>query len=113
MIMDSPCALRGAPVVIKCQYDYPFPNIVTSVTWWKYDPREGRWIPLDELAAPPDYIYVGNHRGDCSLRINRIRHEDSGHYRFSFVTTLNRWKSKRFAYVTVKGDTITLTHAVR
>lgn len=110
VIMESPCALRGTSVVIKCQYDYPFPNIVTSVTWSKYDWGMKSWISLDRLSAPPDYLYVGNYRGDCSLRINRIRHDDSGYYSFSFVTTLNRWRSKQFAHVSVKGDKMTLTH---
>lgn len=108
--MESSCALLGTSVVIRCQYDYPFPNIVTSVAWSKYDLGKRSWIPLESLAAPPNYLYVGNRRGDCSLRINRIRHVDSGYYRFSFVTTLDRWKSSQFAHVTVKGDKITLTH---
>lgn len=108
--MDSPCAVRGTSVVIKCQYDYPFPNLVTSVTWSKYDLGERQWISLDRLAAPPDHSYVGNYRGDCSLKINQIQHDDSGYYRFSFVTTLNRWRSKSFAYVSVKGNKITQTY---
>lgn len=108
VIMESPCALQGTSVVIKCQYDYPFPHIVTSVTWSKYDMGKRSWISLESLEAPPDYLYVGNRRSDCSLRINRIRHDDGGYYRFSFVTTLDRWRSKQWVYVSVKGNKATL-----
>lgn len=108
--LENVCGVRGTSVVIKCQYDYPFPHFVTSVTWSKYDPEKRSLIPLKSLAAPPDYQYVGNYRGDCSLKINRIRQDDSGNYLFSFVTSLDSWKSKKFALVTVKGDKITHIH---
>lgn len=95
--------------MIQCQYDYPVAHFVTSVAWSKYDQGSRSWISLGSLAAPPDSEYVGNFRGDCSLRINRIQPIDSGYYSFRFVTTWNSWMSKTWSHVSVKG----LTSAVQ
>lgn len=102
-----PCSLQGSSVVIECQYDYPRAlNRVTSVTWSKYHRGVGRWISLKNLLAPPDSDYVGNFDRNCSLRLNRLRLADTGHYRFSFETKLDRWTSKDWVYVSVKGAKI-------
>uniref|UniRef100_A0A3Q3KGE9 B-cell receptor CD22-like n=1 Tax=Mastacembelus armatus TaxID=205130 RepID=A0A3Q3KGE9_9TELE len=57
---------------------------------------------LINLPSPPDHKYVGNYRGDCSLEIRNVQHTDEGGYFFSFVTTLSRWRSKTYSYLTVK-----------
>ncbi|XP_026149340.1 B-cell receptor CD22-like isoform X3 [Mastacembelus armatus] len=100
----SHCALKGESVLIKCEYDYPYGHIVTSVSWSKAKLVSGHWrlFSLSSLPSPPDHKYVGNYRGDCSLEIRNVQHTDEGGYFFSFVTTLSRWRSKTYSYLTVK-----------
>uniref|UniRef100_A0A3Q3BG57 B-cell receptor CD22-like n=1 Tax=Kryptolebias marmoratus TaxID=37003 RepID=A0A3Q3BG57_KRYMA len=123
--LENQCALKGSSVVVKCEYDYPFGNFVTSVKWSKAQFVSGKWslISVSKLSSTPDHFnYIGNHRGDCKLKVNNVQSVDEGAYFFSFVTTLNKWRSKRYAYLTVKeltavvqpsnvteGDTVRLT----
>lgn len=93
------CALRGASVVIDCQYDYPFAHIVTWVGWWKQDPSATYWW----LVQNPRYRYVGNYKGDCRLQINDVQPTDEGTYHFSFRTTLGSFSSET-AQLSVKGN---------
>nr|XP_020452900.1 B-cell receptor CD22-like [Monopterus albus] len=94
------CALKGTSIVIKCEYDYPFAHIVTSTTWLKARLVSSNW---ELFPLPTDrFTYVGNSRGDCSLKISDVQHTDKGAYFFSFVTTLNRWRSRTFAQLSVK-----------
>uniref|UniRef100_A0A3Q3IZ98 Ig-like domain-containing protein n=1 Tax=Monopterus albus TaxID=43700 RepID=A0A3Q3IZ98_MONAL len=96
------CALKGTSIVIKCEYDYPFAHIVTSTTWLKARLVSSNW---ELFPLPTDrFTYVGNSRGDCSLKISDVQHTDKGAYFFSFVTTLNRWRSRTFAQLSVKGN---------
>lgn len=109
MTLSSQCALKGTSVVMTCSYDYPFPHNVTSVHWFKWKRVSGNWrrIPLDENSPYPDHFqYLGNYRGDCTLRINTVQHADEGAYSFGFVTTLNKWMSNTYAYLTIKGNDI-------
>ncbi|KAM6936377.1 B-cell receptor CD22-like [Lycodopsis pacificus] len=106
------CALKGASVVIKCEYDYPWGHIVTAVSWSKaqYVAGELKKVLLSQLASPPNHLrYVGNYRGDCSLTADDVQHTDEGEYFFSFVTTFNRWKSLTPAHLSVRE----LTSAVQ
>ncbi|XP_038567941.1 B-cell receptor CD22-like isoform X2 [Micropterus salmoides] len=102
---NDQCALKGTSIVIKCKYDYPFGHFVTSVTWskaWLVSGRH-RLFPVSNLQSSPDhFVYAGNKRGDCSLKINDVHDDDSGAYYFSFVTTLNRWRSQTFLQLSVK-----------
>ncbi|XP_061573897.1 B-cell receptor CD22-like [Cololabis saira] len=101
---ESQCALRGTSVILKCQYDYPYFQWVTSVSWSKGVYTSGSWrrISLNELPSPPHYKYIGNKWHDCSLQVNNVQSADEGRYYFSFVTSLNRWKSKGYAHLSVK-----------
>uniref|UniRef100_A0A3Q2YYS8 B-cell receptor CD22 n=1 Tax=Hippocampus comes TaxID=109280 RepID=A0A3Q2YYS8_HIPCM len=99
------CALEGTTVVVSCQYDYPFPHFVTSVRWVPGQWQFGRWVWDISTSVPPHFEYVGNYRGDCSLKINNIKHTDEGHYLFRFVTSLSRWMSKNALHLSVKDLT--------
>ncbi|KAF7656986.1 hypothetical protein LDENG_00033300 [Lucifuga dentata] len=101
----SQCALRGTSVDIACSYDYPFGHLVRSVQWSKREFVSGKWrlTPLTEISPYPDHFkYLGNYRSDCTLRINAVQHADQGAYVFSFVTTFERWRSKEYAYLSIK-----------
>ncbi|KAI4811313.1 hypothetical protein KUCAC02_014225 [Chaenocephalus aceratus] len=86
-----------------------FPGVrgrwVTSVGWSKLLPalgRPGHFI-LSQLPLNSAYFnYVGNYWRDCRLRINNVQHDDEGAYLFNFVTTINRWTSKRAARLSVR-----------
>uniref|UniRef100_A0A1A8BQ16 Ig-like domain-containing protein n=3 Tax=Nothobranchius TaxID=28779 RepID=A0A1A8BQ16_NOTKA len=103
--LTNQCALKGTSVVLECEYDYPIGNIVMSVRWSKAQLISGRWdlIPISELPSGPDHFkYMGNYRGDCNLKVDRVQPTDEGAYFFSFVTTLNRWRSQTYAYLYVR-----------
>ncbi len=106
VIFKNQCALKGASVVIKCQYDYPAGHIVTSVQWSKalYERDRRGLFPLSELSSARDHFtYVGNYWSDCGLKISNVQHTDEGQYFFSFWTTFSRWTSSTHAYLSVKG----------
>ncbi|CAN9514068.1 unnamed protein product [Ophioblennius macclurei] len=99
------CVLKGASVVMKCEYDYPFGHIVTSGSWSKRLKKSGRWtlLPLSSLYSISDrYKYVGNRRGNCDLQISDVQLTDEGSYFFSFVTTFSAWTSQTSAFLSVK-----------
>ncbi|XP_008285116.1 B-cell receptor CD22-like isoform X1 [Stegastes partitus] len=103
--LESQCALKGTSVVIQCSYDYPFGHIVTSTSWSKVKLHLGspRLFALSQFSAPSGHFkYLGNKRGDCDLKINDVQIADTGSYYFSFVTTLNRWRSQTHSYLSVK-----------
>lgn len=105
--LESQCAVRGTSVVIKCKYDYPFPHIVNSVSWYKAQPESGKWrlfIVSNQPSSPGHFTYAGNYRGDCTLQINNVQDADDGYYFFRFVTTLSSWTSKQPARLSVTGD---------
>ncbi|XP_051813039.1 B-cell receptor CD22-like isoform X2 [Acanthochromis polyacanthus] len=105
--LENQCALRGTSVVLKCDYDYPSGHTVTSVSWSKaqYVSNSWRLVALSQLFSPLKFNYVGNKQGDCDLRINNVRFTDEGHYHFSFETRRDRWSSKTFSYLFVRGLT--------
>lgn len=104
---DNQCALKGSSIILKCSYEYPFGHYVTSVSWSKALKESVKWElhPLETLPSPRDHFkYIGNKWGDCSLQVNRVQSTDEGAYFFSFETTFNRWRSKRYAYLYVRGN---------
>ncbi|XP_054648345.1 B-cell receptor CD22-like isoform X2 [Dunckerocampus dactyliophorus] len=108
------CALEGTSLHIGCEYDYPFGHIVTSAAWFKAQRRSGQWVLYSLPSLPTSastqvhFEYVGNYRGDCSLKINNLKHADEGFYFFRFVTTFNSWTSKSPLYLSVKELTAVL-----
>uniref|UniRef100_A0A3P9BG63 Ig-like domain-containing protein n=1 Tax=Maylandia zebra TaxID=106582 RepID=A0A3P9BG63_9CICH len=110
---ENQCALKGTSVLINCKYDYPVGHFVTSVSWFKNLYASGRWglFPLDKLTSSLDHFkYLGNFRGDCSLKVNDVQHTDEGAYYFRFTTTFNRWMSIKPMYFTVtEGGHVALT----
>lgn len=106
MTFKDQCALEGTTVVVSCQYDYPFPHFVRSVHWFLARRQLGRWVI--STSVPLHFEYVGNYRGDCSLKINNVKRTDEGYYLFRFVTSLSQWTSKNALHVSVKG-----IHALR
>ncbi|XP_034031206.1 B-cell receptor CD22-like [Thalassophryne amazonica] len=108
---NNPCAVKGSTTIITCSYDYPIINFVTSVAWYKAVSASGKWtlVSVYDLTSDPNHFeYVGNFRHDCSLKINNAQSRDSGLYTFSFTTTLNRWRSKTYAYLNIKEMTATV-----
>ncbi|XP_040899818.1 B-cell receptor CD22-like isoform X2 [Toxotes jaculatrix] len=102
---ENQCALKGASVVIKCSYSYPFAHIVTSVSWGRilYVSGQRKLFLLSSLSSPQNhYKYVGNYYGNCDLQINNVQNNDEGEYYFRFVTTFNKWTSKTFVHLSVK-----------
>ncbi|XP_061899741.1 B-cell receptor CD22-like isoform X3 [Entelurus aequoreus] len=104
------CALEGASVLIGCEYDYPLGHLVTSVAWYRGQQMSDRWIlySLPTSSTQVHFQYVGNSRGNCSLRINNLKRADEGHYFFSFKTLLNSWTSRRPLHLSVKELTAVL-----
>ncbi|KAM4581314.1 B-cell receptor CD22-like isoform 2-T3 [Odontesthes bonariensis] len=102
--LENQCALRGTSVVLKCEYDYPFGNIVTVVRWFKVQQVSGnrKLLPLSDLPSPPDFTYIGNYRGDCKLNVNNVQPADEGEYAFGFTATFGGFISQRYAYLSVK-----------
>lgn len=103
---ENQCAVKGASVVLKCSYDYPYDHTVTSVNWYKGQFALGQYkvVHLSRLSSPPEFKYVGNEHGDCSLKLYNVRHSDEGSYYFRFATTTDHWISKKPARLSVKGN---------
>lgn len=104
---ENQCALKGTSVLINCKYDYPLGHFITSVSWFKKLYASGKWrlFPLDKLPLSPDHFkYLGNYRGDCSLKVNDVQYADEGAYYFRFTTKLNRWMSIKPTYLSVGGN---------
>uniref|UniRef100_A0A665TN92 Ig-like domain-containing protein n=1 Tax=Echeneis naucrates TaxID=173247 RepID=A0A665TN92_ECHNA len=112
---QNQCALRGASILLECSYDYPSLQFVTSVKWSKVQHiSNSLWlVSLDSLSSPPQFKYVGNFYDNCALEIYNLRPIDEGTYYFSFVTSLNRWRSKTPLYlqpsIVTEGEMVTLT----
>lgn len=106
MTLKSQCALKGASVVLKCEYDYPGDSVVTSVGWYKvrYVSGTGRLYPVTNPPSSPNHFrYAGNRWSDCSLEINDVQHTDEGQYYFGFKTMFSRWMSTTYSHLSVKG----------
>ncbi|KAM9723061.1 B-cell receptor CD22-like isoform 2-T2 [Menidia menidia] len=99
--IENQCALRGTSVVLKCEYDYPFGNIVTSLRWSKVQKVSGNWRELP-LSPGGHFAFIGDYRGDCRLKINNVQSADEGAYGFSFVATLGSRASTKPAYLSVR-----------
>lgn len=93
--------------MIQCQFDYPFPHILTEVGWSKAQQISGKWVlvPLTISQNPSArYQYVSNRWDDCRLQINDVQPADAGNYFFSFRTTLAAFTSETSAKLSVKGN---------
>ncbi|KAM9309827.1 B-cell receptor CD22-like [Pholidichthys leucotaenia] len=100
---ENQCALKGASVVIECEYNYPLGHTVTAVSWSKLLPGSKWLTPLSRLPSPPEHFqYVGNHWSNCNLRVNDAQYIDEGKYYFSFATTFNRWTSGTSTHLSVR-----------
>ncbi|XP_029959249.1 B-cell receptor CD22-like [Salarias fasciatus] len=97
------CVLKGASVVMKCRYDYPFATVITSTGWLKKVPGIQRPVLLSSLYPASDrFRYVGNSRGNCDLQISDVQLSDEGAYHFSFASLFSGWTSITPAYLSVR-----------
>ncbi|XP_045070327.1 B-cell receptor CD22-like [Coregonus clupeaformis] len=84
---QSICALKGSTVDISCSYTYPSYHEIKKAFWFT------KWSGIDaeDLSSVPRYEghieYLGDKKGDCTLRITDLRLSDSAEYRFRLITS--------------------------
>ncbi|KAL2086189.1 hypothetical protein ACEWY4_017248 [Coilia grayii] len=82
------CVLQGSSVNIICSYSYPKGQKVTATHWLRGESPNTATRSI--LQHAPEYSgrvqYLGDGRGNCSVRISDLRVEDSGIYWFVFNT---------------------------
>ncbi|KAI4877995.1 hypothetical protein NFI96_012191, partial [Prochilodus magdalenae] len=80
------CVLEGSSVDVLCIYSHPSTHTVTEVFWYYSDPN-GK---LKDLKVEERFAgrveFLGDKKGNCSLRMRDVRKSDSGEYRFRFIT---------------------------
>ncbi|CAJ1062047.1 B-cell receptor CD22-like [Xyrichtys novacula] len=113
VVAKDRCALKGASVVIECQYDYNLFYIVTSVQWSKRLHMSGnpKLVPLSQISSVQGrFKYVGDKSSNCGLQINDVQDSDKGLYVFEFWTTLGGpYTSEKPAQLTV-SDLVAVVH---
>ncbi|XP_062390299.1 B-cell receptor CD22-like [Sardina pilchardus] len=81
------CVLRGSTVNIPCTYGFPTDQTVTTTVWYR-EVEKGQ-DPID-LRLEEDYKgrveHLSTEEHNCTLRIRDVRENDSGQYRFRYVT---------------------------
>ncbi|KAL6459077.1 hypothetical protein MHYP_G00325490 [Metynnis hypsauchen] len=75
------CALEGSSVNIPCSYSYPSDQAVIE-TYWSYNHHDMR----QSMQFTGRVKYAGDKNKNCALRLTGLRQNDSGNYRFSFMT---------------------------
>ncbi|XP_077589085.1 B-cell receptor CD22-like [Stigmatopora nigra] len=101
---ENQCALEGETLHVKCQYHYPLYQKVISIQWFKIRKvfSSFRLVPVFNLGH---FENVGDRMGNCSLRINNIKHADEGNYYFYFKTAVHQKLSKNALHLSVKDLT--------
>ncbi|XP_056457370.1 B-cell receptor CD22-like isoform X2 [Gadus chalcogrammus] len=79
---QSQCAFKGTSVTIPCSYSHPPGNKVTSVTWYRGEPRTGGWTgyPFFTSSSMNGFQYLGDTSGSCTLRIKKLLDSDQAGY---------------------------------
>ncbi|KAL7884797.1 hypothetical protein AOLI_G00075670 [Acnodon oligacanthus] len=75
------CALEGSSVDIPCIYSYPSDQAVIEA-YWSYNHSDMR--QSEQFAGRVEY--AGDKNKNCALRLTGLSQNDSGNYRFSFMT---------------------------
>ncbi|KAL6471613.1 hypothetical protein MHYP_G00202630 [Metynnis hypsauchen] len=79
------CAVEGSSVDFLCTYSHPSHLTVNEAFWFYKSGVYMKDLSLDEWFAGR-VEFLGDKQGNCSLRMRDVRKNDSGEYRFRFVT---------------------------
>ncbi|KAL2086641.1 hypothetical protein ACEWY4_017700 [Coilia grayii] len=82
---DNFCAFEGSTVDIPCAYGYPRDHAINKTFWFreetKKDPKDLRLV--EEYRGRVDLSSSDN---NCTFRIRHLRQNNSGQYRFRYIT---------------------------
>lgn len=107
---DHPvCAVRGFNVSLPCSYSYPQTNQVTELRWCSMNSNKnsnciyGTYVYDSLLNTSSDFQYAGDNKSDCTLSIRNVQFNDSGVYKFRFITNLDKWTGNPGVTLQVSG----------
>ncbi|XP_078109635.1 B-cell receptor CD22-like isoform X1 [Sander vitreus] len=100
----NPCASKGSSVHLRCSYNYTDGETVIKTAWYKGELIDGNWtrVKLSDLPSYQNrFKYLGDQQHDCSLAIDDLQDNDTGHYYFRFDTQTYGRRSKKSMYLSV------------
>ncbi|XP_067332264.1 B-cell receptor CD22-like isoform X1 [Channa argus] len=83
------CAVKGSIVIIPCSFHYPATLKVQSIKWTheRNNIYTGPFIfDSESNKTLSRYQYIGDSIHNCSFKIHRVEHNDTGSYFFRFTT---------------------------
>ncbi|XP_036453646.1 sialoadhesin-like [Colossoma macropomum] len=115
------CAVEGSSVDFLCTYSHPS-KLTVNEAFWHYESKvEPKDLSLDDRFAGR-VQFLGNKKGNCTLRMRDVRKNNSGEYHFRFVTNTEGFFGKPGVILNVsdlqvraspsspsEGQTVTLT----
>ncbi|XP_036418542.1 uncharacterized protein LOC118802171 [Colossoma macropomum] len=98
------CVLKGSSVDFHCTYSYPSNQSITEAFWHYCSPEEGLKDLRQEEQFAGRVEFIGDQLRNCTLRMRDVRKNDSGEYRFRFIT-----KTKEGKFSGKPGITLNVT----